>query len=100
MPGDKRAAGPPSRYSLVRSESYGAPAQLSAPGLLGVPVSVAGSNVENFDAGTLVSSTGPELVKVTSPVDGTARNVDRSECCSPGVCPGGFPRRSRTPSPP
>jgi hypothetical protein len=59
--------------------------------LLGVPVSVAGSNVENFDAGTLVSSTGPELVNVRSPVAWTARSVDWSACVSPGVCPGGFP---------
>jgi hypothetical protein len=70
---------------------YGAPAQFRAPGLLGVPVSVTGSNVENFDAGTLVSSTGPELVIVRSPVDWIALNVDWSECCSPGVWPGGFP---------
>jgi hypothetical protein len=48
---------------------YGcAPAQLRAPGLLGVPVSVAGSKVENFDAGTVVSRTGPELVTVRNPV--------------------------------
>jgi hypothetical protein len=59
----------PSIRLAFRSAPYGAPAQFSAPGLLGVPVSLAGSNVENFDAGTLRSSTGPELVIVRSPVD-------------------------------
>jgi hypothetical protein len=56
-----------------------------------VPVSVSGSNVENFEAGMLMSSTGPVLVMVRQLVVWSVRNVDRSECVVPGVWPGGSP---------
>jgi hypothetical protein len=47
--------------------------------LLGVPVSVLGSKLENFDAGTVRSMTGPLSVKVRRPVAWSARSVDWSE---------------------
>jgi hypothetical protein len=63
--------------------------------LLGVPVSVATSKVENFAAGLVGSKTGPPAVSVTTPVACRARNVDWGEWFTPdssgGVCPGGSP---------
>jgi hypothetical protein len=65
--------------------------QLIPPGLLGVPVSVTGSNVENLAAGRLRSSTGSPEVRVTTPVACRARKVDVSEWFPPGSCPPGSP---------
>ena len=45
----------------------------------------------NFDAGRVRSITGPEAVKVKTPVACRARSVDLSEWVRPGVCPGGSP---------
>jgi hypothetical protein len=51
----KVLGGPVGRQGLSSETRYDGsdypPAQFKAPGLLGVPVSVVGSNVENFDAG-------------------------------------------------
>jgi len=44
--------------------------------LLGVPVSVTGSKLENFEASTLKSATAPDGVKVRRPVAWRARSVD------------------------
>ena len=43
--------------------------------------------VENFEAGMLMSSTGPVLVMVRQLVAWSVRDVDRSECVVPGVPP-------------
>jgi hypothetical protein len=44
--------------------------------LVGVPVSVAGSMLENFEAGTLKSTTGPDGGTVRRPVAWRAHSVD------------------------
>jgi hypothetical protein len=52
---------------------------------------VLGSKLENFEAGTVRSITGPPAVRVSRPVACKARSVDWSEWFAPGVCPGGSP---------